>query len=38
MAQVHGPDARIWAIVHNAGITRDKMLANLDEKLWGAVL
>ncbi len=38
VAQVHGPDAKIWAIVHNAGITRDKMLANLDEKLWGAVL
>ncbi|MFD0866478.1 SDR family oxidoreductase, partial [Tessaracoccus lubricantis] len=28
----------IWAIVHNAGITRDRMLANLDEKLWGSVL
>lgn len=34
----HGQDARIWAIVHNAGITRDKMLANLDERLWAAVL
>lgn len=34
----HGPDARIWAIVHNAGITRDKMLANLDEQLWASVL
>lgn len=38
VVQVHGAEARIWAIVHNAGITRDKMLANLDEKLWGAVL
>ncbi|NLE97371.1 MAG: 3-oxoacyl-ACP reductase [Propionibacterium sp.] len=38
VARVHGADARIWAIVHNAGITRDKMLANLDEKLWGQVL
>ncbi len=38
VAQVHGPDAKIWAIVHNAGITRDKMLANLDDKLWGSVL
>lgn len=38
VAQVHGPDARIWAIVHNAGITRDKLLANLDENLWASVL
>ncbi len=35
---VHGAGKKIWAIVHNAGITRDKMLANLDEKLWGSVL
>ncbi|MCW3159513.1 3-oxoacyl-ACP reductase [Micropruina sonneratiae] len=34
----YGPDARIGAIVHCAGILRDKMLANLDEKRWGAVL
>ncbi|MDO5678241.1 MAG: 3-oxoacyl-ACP reductase [Propionibacteriaceae bacterium] len=38
IAQVHGADKKIWAIVHNAGITRDRMLANLDEKLWGSVL
>lgn len=38
VAAVHGADRKIWAIVHNAGITRDKMLANLDEKLWGSVL
>ncbi len=38
VAAVHGGDRKIWAIVHNAGITRDKMLANLDEKLWGSVL
>lgn len=38
VASRHGTDARIWAIVHNAGITRDKMLANLDEKRWGSVL
>ena len=38
IARAHGADARIWAIVHNAGITRDKLLANLDEKLWGSVL
>lgn len=35
---VHGPDARIWAIVHNAGITRDKLLVNLDEERWASVL
>lgn len=38
VAAVHGPDKKIWAIVHNAGILRDKMLANLDEKRWGSVL
>lgn len=38
VASVHGPDARIHAMVHNAGITRDKMLANLDEKVWASVL
>lgn len=38
VAAVHGADIKIWAIVHNAGITRDKMVANLDEKLWGSVL
>lgn len=35
---VYGAGARIHAIVHNAGITRDKMLANLDETLWASVL
>ncbi len=34
----YGSDKRIHAMIHNAGITRDRMLANLDEKLWGAVL
>jgi 3-oxoacyl-[acyl-carrier protein] reductase len=34
----YGPDARLYAVVHNAGITRDRMLANLDEKGWAAVL
>ena len=38
VASRHGEDARIWAIVHNAGITRDRMLANLDEKTWASVL
>ncbi|HET9128687.1 MAG TPA: 3-oxoacyl-ACP reductase [Propionibacteriaceae bacterium] len=34
----YGVDARIWAVVHNAGITRDKSLANLDESRWAQVL
>lgn len=34
----HGADTPIWAMVHNAGITRDKLLANLDEARWAAVL
>ena len=38
IASRYGHEARIWAIVHNAGITRDKMLANLDERQWAAVL
>ena len=38
VASVHGADKKIWAIVHNAGITRDRMLANMDEKLWNSVL
>lgn len=38
VARVHGPEAKIWAIVHNAGILRDKMLANLDEAKWAQVL
>lgn len=38
VARTYGADATIWALVHNAGITRDKMLANLDEKRWGQVL
>ncbi|MFT3875431.1 MAG: 3-oxoacyl-ACP reductase [Propioniciclava sp.] len=38
VTRVHGPQAKIWAIVHNAGITRDTMLANLDEKRWASVL
>lgn len=38
VATVHGADTRIWAVVHNAGITRDKLLANMDEQRWAAVL
>ncbi len=34
----YGPEARIDVIVHCAGILRDKMLVNLDEQRWGAVL
>ncbi|USQ76974.1 3-oxoacyl-ACP reductase [Ornithinimicrobium cryptoxanthini] len=34
----HGKDARIHAIVHNAGITRDKLLVNTDEDRWGSVI
>ncbi len=34
----YGEDARLYGIVHNAGITRDRMLANLDEKAWAAVI
>ena len=34
----HGPQARLHAIVHCAGILRDRMLANLDEQLWASVL
>lgn len=34
----HGEGAELYAIVHNAGITRDKQLANLDEKRWAQVL
>jgi len=29
---------RIHAMVHNAGITRDKLLANTDAQRWGSVL
>ena len=38
VASVHGPDARIWAMVNNAGITRDKMLVNMDEGRWASVI
>jgi 3-oxoacyl-[acyl-carrier protein] reductase len=32
------PGRRLHGIVHNAGITRDKLLANMDETRWAAVL
>lgn len=38
IAKTYGKDAKLYAIVHNAGITRDKMLANLDEKRWQQVI
>ena len=34
----YGPDAHIDAVVHCAGVLRDKLLANLDEQRWAAVL
>jgi len=38
VASRHGAEARIHAIVHNAGITRDKLLVNTDEDRWGSVI
>ncbi|WP_134774007.1 3-oxoacyl-ACP reductase [Ornithinimicrobium flavum] len=38
VAQRFGDAGRIHTIVHNAGITRDKLLANTDEERWGSVL
>lgn len=38
VAARYGEDARIHAIAHNAGILRDKLLANMDEKRWAQVL
>ena len=38
VAQRYGDGARIGALVHCAGILRDRMLANLDEVRWASVL
>lgn len=38
VAARHGAGARVHAIVHNAGITRDKLLVNTGEDRWGSVL
>ena len=38
VASRYGADARIGALVHCAGILRDKMLANMDEARWASVL
>ena len=38
VAARYGEEARLYGIVHNAGITRDRMLVNLDETGWDAVL
>ena len=38
VASRYGADARIHGIVHNAGITRDKMLANTAAARWAQVL
>jgi 3-oxoacyl-[acyl-carrier protein] reductase len=34
----HGPQATVDVLVHNAGITRDKTLANMSEALWDQTL
>jgi 3-oxoacyl-[acyl-carrier protein] reductase len=36
VTQRHG--GKLHALVHNAGITRDKLLANTDAERWGSVL
>ena len=38
VASRYGADAKIGALVHCAGILRDRMLANLDEARWASVL
>ncbi len=38
VASRYGADARIGALVHCAGILRDKMLVNLDDARWASVL
>ena len=38
VASRYGEDARIHGMVHNAGITRDKLLVNTDAARWAAVL
>jgi 3-oxoacyl-[acyl-carrier protein] reductase len=38
VASRHGEHARIHGIVHNAGITRDKLLVNTDAVRWAQVL
>lgn len=38
VASRYGAAARIHGIVHNAGITRDKLLANTDATRWAQVL
>ena len=38
VASRYGENAKIHGIVHNAGITRDKLLANTDAARWAQVL
>lgn len=38
VAERHGSEARLFGIVHNAGITRDKLLVNTDAARWRSVL
>jgi len=37
-AHIAGRGQRLYGVVHNAGITRDKMLANTDASRWASVL
>ncbi len=38
VAERHGSEATLFGIVHNAGITRDKLLVNTDAARWQSVL
>lgn len=38
VAARYGEQARLHAVVHNAGITRDKLLANTDAARWAQVI
>ncbi len=38
VAERDGPEARLHGIVHNAGLTRDKLVINTDAARWASVL
>ncbi len=38
VSATYGSEAELYAIIHNAGVTRDKLTANLDEKRWTQVI
>ena len=38
VSATYGREAELYALIHNAGITRDKLTANLDEKRWAQVI